>query len=476
MKSIFETEIQSLKQQLENISHQLHSLEKAQTIADTTLTHFDNCLDTLTSLGDKALEKFWTQILLRRNQENNPENHSLDKQETENTTPTDTQTNLNINETTTSKIGSSEPEIEDKTVENQPIFTTGDTVQITHPNALPEHKQLHWQVVGIKAYFHEEDEAVMVVIQHPEKGETSYPPEWLSKFTKEQNQPEETIIECNNTEEIETTELIWLSERIAYNYEPKSQQILKAYIFGNNQSKAERWARFLAETTTIANQATTEKNTINDQFKYQVTLAGIQLADLQKLTEMNLNTNHPYSVWGEAPLRPIEPACKPSNWWKFQLTADLKSIKEFEAWETAKEEFYQVVNQGDKRQVVLADSNHKILLFWKQGLPTEISPECEQYESGETDLEPENLVAHIDAEVKSDSNSSITLNNNTYPSDLSSNKPMIGDFVQIIAGTAKGLSGKIQVATNKGGIVVTEQGNRWVLWIDCQVTEKLLIN
>ncbi|MFB2834259.1 hypothetical protein [Floridanema evergladense] len=110
MKSIFETEIQSLKQQLENISHQLQSLEQAQTIADTTLTHFDNCLDTLTSLGDKALEKFWTQILLRRNQENNPENHSLDKQETENTTPTDTQTNLNINETTTSEIGSSELE------------------------------------------------------------------------------------------------------------------------------------------------------------------------------------------------------------------------------------------------------------------------------------------------------------------------------------------------------------------------------
>lgn len=402
---------------------------------------------------------------------------SLNKQETENTTPTDTQTNLNNNETTSiSKIDSCESEIEDKTAENQPIFTTGDTVQITHPNALPEHRQLHWQVVGIKAYSHEEDEAVMVVIQNPEKGETSYPPEWLSKVIKEQNQSEETTIECNNTEKIETTELIWLSERIAYNYEPKSQQILKAYIFGNNQSKAERWARFLAETTTIANQATTERNIINDQFKYQVTLEGIQLADLQKLTEVNLNTNHPYSVWGEAPIRPIEAACKPSNWWKFQLTADLKTIKEFEAWETAKEEFYQLVNQGDKRQVVLADSNHKILLFWKQGLPTEISPECTQYESGETDLEPKNLVAEIDAEVDSDSNSWITLNNNTYPSDLTSDKPMIGDFVQIISGTAKGLSGKIQVATNKGGIVVTEQGNRWVLWSDCQVTEKLLVN
>lgn len=133
----------------------------------------------------------------------------------------------------------------------------------------------------------------MVVIQNPEKGETSYPPEWLSKVTKEQNQSEETIIECNNTEEIETTELIWLSER---------------------------------------------------------------------------------------------------------------------------------------------------------------------------------------AEVDPDSNSWITLNNNTYPSNLSSDKPMAGDFVQIISGTAKGLSGKIQVATNKGGIVVTEQGNRWVLWSDCQVTEKLLIN
>ena len=78
MKSIFETEIQSLKQQLENISHELRNLEQAQAVADTTLTHFDNCLGTLTSLGDKALEKFWTQILLRRNQENNPEDYSLD--------------------------------------------------------------------------------------------------------------------------------------------------------------------------------------------------------------------------------------------------------------------------------------------------------------------------------------------------------------------------------------------------------------
>ncbi len=44
-----------------------------------------------------------------------------------------------------------------------------------------------------------------------------------------------------------------------------------------------------------------------------------------------------------------------------------------------------------------------------------------------------------------------------------------GDRVRI---KASGLEAEVSVATEKGGIVITSEGNRWVLWSDCEIIER----
>ena len=53
--------------------------------------------------------------------------------------------------------------------------------------------------------------------------------------------------------------------------------------------------------------------------------------------------------------------------------------------------------------------------------------------------------------------------------------PMEGDFVRIVSGHYAGLSGEATTVSRKGGIIATEQGNRWVIWTDCEVTQKPLV-
>lgn len=257
--------------------------------------------------------------------------------------------------------------------------------------------------------------------------------------------------QTNTVEAQPYIELVKLSDAVAYLKVRETGEIKATYLGFKNKTRALRWGQWLTLSTVIGCGFELRENPKHlKNWKYELKVIGMQMSSINRLASCDLTKNPP-GGYGEAPTRQPIPAPKPPN--GYRVRVNLNEVWVGESEDEARTKFIEACN-GDAKQVTLVSPDWKILELWQ---PTDAtSTDQPTLSLPVQSLSDEEAIA-AGEKAKADLG--------LAPVEVARK----GDRVRI---KASELEAEVSVATEKGGIVVTSEGNRWVLWSDCEIIER----
>lgn len=264
---------------------------------------------------------------------------------------------------------------------------------------------------------------------------------------------------CDRTQSAQTDvteaqpyiELVKLADAVAYLKVRETGEIKATYLGFKNKARALRWGQWLTLSTVIGCGFELRENPKHlKNWKYELKVIGMQISSINRLVSCDLTKNPP-GDYGEAPMRQPIPAPKPPT--GYRVRVNLNEVWVGESEDEARAKFLLACN-GDAKQVTLVSPDWKIL---ERKQPIDPKPTAQSTPSLPVQFLSDEEAIAAGEKAKADLG--------LAPVEVAKK----GSRVRI---KASKLEAEVSVATEKGGIVITSEGNRWVLWSDCEIIER----